>query len=405
MEFDFKDKTGEELETRSAEILREMEGDNADLDTLSAEARAIHDELEARAAAEEARKVEQRAAIANGGGKVIKKFEEERKMPEVIYNASSPEYRSAWLKDVAVCQGRHIFGEMTAEERAAFTHTTANSGSVVPTATLNMIIDLVEHQAPMYEDAEKTQFVSGFGVPRRKSITAGDAKGTAEGTANADDEQNDFDLLSLDGIELKKHVAISRKMKFQSIDAFETWLAQELADRIAVAKDKVIRARLDGTAPDGGTAVTNAGIAAANILTAKPYDDATIRSIFALMKGTGERVVYANSTTIWTYLAGIVGDDGKKLFVPNSMVDPIVQGRIYGATVKQHDELANNVVYFGVKNSVMANDFVDLEIFHTMDAKTAADIALAYSLFDAGLKNPKSYVKVTFDPTPATDKP
>lgn len=403
MEFDFKDKTVEDLEARAAAILQEMEDDNADLGTLAAEARAVHAELESRAAAAEAKRAEQRAAIAGGSGTVIKKFEEERKMPEVIYNASSPEYRSAWLKDIAICQGRHIFGEMTTEERAAFTHTTANSGSVVPTATLNMIIDLVEHQAPMYEDADKTQFVSGFGVPRRKSITAGDAKGVAEGTANSDDEQNAFDLLPLAGIELKKHVVISRKMKFQSIDAFESWLAQELADRIAVAKDKTIRARLDGTAPDGGTAVTNAGIDSGNILTAKPYDDATIRSIFALMKGTGERVVYANSTTIWTHLAGIVGDDGKKLFVPNSMVDPIVQGRIYGATVKQHDDLADNVVYFGVKKSVMANDFVNLEIFHTMDAKTAADIALGYSLFDAGLKNPKSYVKVTFNPAATSD--
>ena len=393
MEYDFKGKTTEELEARSAEILRDMEDDNADLDALKAEARALSEEREARAA--EAGRAEKRAAIAKGGGKLIKRFEEEGSMPERTYNASSPEYRSAWLKNVAVCQGRPLFGDLNEEERAAFTHTTANSGAVVPKDTMNMIIDLVEHQSPMYDDAEKTQFTRGFGVPRRKAITAGDAKGVAEGTANTDDEQNGFDLLSLDGIEIKKHVVISRKMQFQSIDAFESWLAQELANRIAVAKEKVIRDRLDGIAPDGGTKADKAGIDSANILTGKRYDDATIRSIFALLKGTGERVVYANSATIWNHLAGIEGGDGKKLFVPNSMVDPIIQGRIYGAAVKQQDALADHVVYVGVKGSVLANDFIDMEIFHILD-KSASDIETAYALFDAGLKNPKSFVKVTF---------
>lgn len=117
-----------------------------------------------------------------------------------------------------------------------------------------MIIDLVESMSPMLEDAEHSGMTSGFGVPRRKSIKAGDAKGVAEGTAN-DDEENEFDLLSLEGIEIKKHAVLSRKMKFKSIDAFEAWLVNELAERIAVAKNRVIRNRLDGVAPDGGSAI------------------------------------------------------------------------------------------------------------------------------------------------------
>ena len=307
----------------------------------------------------------------------------------------TPEYRSAWLKNIAVRSGISLLGDMSAEERAAFTATTANSAAVVPPATLNMIIDLVESMSPMLEDAEHSGMTSGFGVPRRKSIKAGDAKGVAEGTAN-DDEENEFDLLSLEGIEIKKHAVLSRKMKFKSIDAFEAWLVNELAERIAVAKNRVIRNRLDGVAPDGGSAIAGAGIATANILTGQKYTDAAIRGMFALLKGKGERVIYANNKTIWNNLAGIEDGNKNKLFVPNSMVDPITAGRIYGASVKVDNEIADNVIYLGTKGQVIANDYDELEIFSAIEPKTANEVKTAYSLFDAGLKNPESFVKATF---------
>lgn len=311
--------------------------------------------------------------------------------------AESPEYRRAWLKNLAIRDGIPIFGEMTAEERSAFTTTTANTPAVVPPVTLNMIIELVESLSPMLNDAQVTGMTQGFSVPRHKGITQGDASGVAEGTAN-DDEENEFDLLPLDGIEIKKHVVITRKMKFKSIDAFEAWLVNELAARIAVAKNRVIRNRLDGVAPAGGAVVANAGIAAANILTGQSYTDAAIRGMFALLKGNGERVVYANNKTIWNELAGIEDGNHVKLFVPNSMVDPIVAGRIYGASVKVDNEIADNVVYLGVKGAVLANDYDELTIFSAIEPKTANEVKTAYSLFDAGLKNPESFVKATFTP-------
>lgn len=311
--------------------------------------------------------------------------------------ADSPVYRRAWLKNMAVRDGVHLFGELTQEERAAFTVTTANTGAVVPTQTMNRIIELVESMSPMYDDANKTNMTMGFGVPRHKAIVQGDAKGVAEAAAN-DDEKDEFDLLILSGVEIKKHIVLSRAMKFKSIDAFETWVVQHLSERIAVAKEQVILARLDGTAPSGGSAVSNAGIASGNILTNQKYTDTAIRSIFAKLKGRGVRTVYANSATIWNYLSAITDDDKKKIFVPNSMEDPMVQGRIYGAVIKEDNNLADNVVYFGVRGKLMVNDFDGLEIFSTVEAKTANEIKTAYAMMDAGLENPESFVKATFAP-------
>ena len=384
---EFKNMTVEELEARRVQIGEEVEKDGADLDALEAEIKGIKEELEARKA-EAAKKAEIRNAVASGAGTVIKETPtEERKMEEIKYNAQSPEYRTAWLKNIARRGDQMIFGDLTETEQRAFTFTTANTGAVVPTETMNRIIELVESMAPMYDDATKTGMVKGFGVPRHKTIAAGDAAATAEGVANADEEDT-FDLLALDGVEIKKHVEITRKMQWQSIDAFEAWLTDHIAKRIAVAKETQIRARLDAVAT---------GIAAANVLTAQTYAESTVRAILAKIKQSGTKVWYANTNTIWNGLAGIQDGNDRPLFVPSTTdSDPTVQGRIYGGEVKVDENLADNVVYVGVPASILANDFEALFMNNAIDPKTFKTIIAGYSLFDAGLENPLAMVKATF---------
>lgn len=371
-------------ESQSEALLDEVRRLNAEREQIESRA-AQTAELRRQVGADTIAQIQRQEQEARGGSQPA----------EAEDPAASAVYRRAWLKNLAVRSGVHIFGDMTEEERAAFTVTTANTGAVVPTTMLNRIVELVESMSPMYDDAAKSNMSQGFGVPRHKATTQGDAKGVAEGTAN-EDEQDEFDLLSLAGVEIKKHIVLSRAMKFRSIDAFESWVVQHLSERIAVAREKLIMARLDGTVPSGGSVVANAGIAAGNILTEQSYTDATIRSIFAKLKGRGVRVVYANSATIWNHLAAIVDEDKKKIFVPNSMEDPVTQGRIYGAVIKEDNNLADNVVYFGVRGKLLVNDFDQLEIFSAVEPKTANDIKTAYALSDAGLENPESFVKATF---------
>ena len=189
-----------EIEARLAAIKQEIEqrGDAmtaAEIDALEKETTQLTEERAGLIAAAEKRNgiLDN---IAKGAGVVIRTFQQtdnNRGATTPDNPSATPEYRSAWLKNIAVRSGISLLGDMSAEERAAFTATTANSAAVVPPATLNMIIDLVESMSPMLEDAEHSGMTSGFGVPRRKSIKAGDAKGVAEGTAN-DDEENEFDL-------------------------------------------------------------------------------------------------------------------------------------------------------------------------------------------------------------------
>ena len=368
----------EEIDQRTEE-LKELKARKAELEaaiTRAAEADAIQ-------------RGSINAAIVGGGNTV---------MPQQrTYDASSPEYRSAWLKALAVDErGNHLFGDMTVEERSAFTFMTSNSSAVVPTETQNRIIDRVKAEAPMLEDADLSNIEGVYAIPVRTAISQGDAAVVGEGAAN-DDEQDTFDLITLAGVDIKKHAIMTRRMQFQSIDAFEQWLVADISKRIMVAKERVIIARLDGSAPATGESANNkVKIDSNNVLTSQAYTDAVIRNIMSLIDENGEVVIYANQKTIWNGLASIVDAENKKIMIPNAMVDPVVQGRIYGASIKKDSNLSDNVAYFGVKGAIKANNFAPLEVTPAIEPKTANRIFTGSEIFDAGLENPKAFVKVTF---------
>ena len=362
-------------ENRSAEELEQL-----------AEERQLIDEVLNERRAEAAREQLRRDSVANGQIVTVPVGSAPKEERKAVPGVDSPEYRSAWLKNLAEGIKVTQFGEMTQEERTAFIHTTANTDEVVPTAIMNRIIELVESDYPLYNDATKSAMVQGFGVPRHTAISQGDAAGTSEGVAN-DDEEDVFDLLPLSGVEIKKHLDMSRKMKWQSIEAFEDWVVTHIAERIGVAKEGRILTQLaDGTY----------GIAAANKATGVEATDANIRAKLALVKGKGAKVVYANAYTIWNILAGINDGAGNKALIPRPQADPPPKGVMYGYTVKEDDNLADKRMLAGIPSKILANNFEDLFIQRSIHPKSFVETIAGYSLFDAGLENPKSFVDVTF---------
>lgn len=124
---DFENMTIEELEARRAEIATELDAENADLDALETEARAIKEEFEKRKAAEQKR-VEIRKAVAEGAGVVIDKPEEakEERKTEMTDKEirSSAEYLDAWVEFQK--------GRASEEQRALLTENAQNGTIGVP---------------------------------------------------------------------------------------------------------------------------------------------------------------------------------------------------------------------------------------------------------------------------------
>ena len=159
--------TIEQIEARLAEISKLIEtASTEEIETLSHEVDGLVAERDALRAAEETRAAV-RSRVASGAVGTAAAPVIEKKSGK---GADSPEYRSAWLKNMAVFRQQdgseqRLLGDLTAEERAAFTFTTANTASVVPTVTLNRIVELVQSMSPMYDDATKSGMTQGFAVP------------------------------------------------------------------------------------------------------------------------------------------------------------------------------------------------------------------------------------------------
>lgn len=96
MEFNFAEKSVEDLEARKAELLTALDAEGADIDAIEAEARAIKAELEARKA-EAQKKAETRKLVAEGAGEVKKEITEERKATMTLEEIrASKEYIDAY---------------------------------------------------------------------------------------------------------------------------------------------------------------------------------------------------------------------------------------------------------------------------------------------------------------------
>ena len=212
----------EEVEARQSEISQMIEADDGSLDLspLVVEADALMKRSKELREAE-AEKRESREKVAGGAGELIKKIEEDKPMEERTFAIDTVEYREAFLKKL---QGK----ELTAEERTAVTATAA-----IPTKTMNEIVHKLELN-PLISAVDLTQIPGYVSYPAEDSIA--DASWVAMGTASTDSEDS-LKAVNLAAYKLIKTVEINADVDAMSIDAFETWLVERLANKIEKALD------------------------------------------------------------------------------------------------------------------------------------------------------------------------
>ena len=361
-------------ETRGQMTTEEIEKRADDLE-------AVKNELEARKQAA-AKLEEQRKQVAeNTGKKPMAKFEEERKMD---YNESSPEYRSAFLKTL---KGM----ELEQEERAAYVATTGDTtpgnhgaGLLIPTEMLNNIWSLIEEQHAILGDITLYRTNTYLSIPVHTAIAQGDATAVSENAAN-DDEINNFITVTLHGQDYSKTVKISYAMAKMSIDALETYLTNEIAERLGAA---MARDTIAGILPDYYT-TDNTVVALNDTLT---YKDVAA-AFGALKNANGGAVVYGTNKTIYTRLAVLEDTEGHLIFQPDATAG--IQGRLLGAPVKVDDGLADDVLLVGYPRNVVGNVVQDIMVETDRDISKHVIIYSGYARYESKLIAPKSFAKIT----------
>lgn len=309
---------------------------------------------------------------------------EENKMDK-IYDASSVEYKNAFLKHIS---GRD--DQMTKMENAAFVHTTSNTDAVLPTTMLNEIWDLVSKNHVIAGDI--TQYKTGtiLEVVKHTAIVKGAAGTVNENAAPTNDEQNTFVKVTLSGKDFAKTIEISYAEAAMSIDALERYLVQELATNMgeAIADDIVATLKATGSGTNGIASTNRPDTTAADKMTFKD-----VAGAFALVKRANNLTVYCTRATLFNRLAQLEDTAGHLIYQPSATVG--VPGTLLGAPVKIEDSLNDDEVLIGDPKRIVSNVISDIMVETDKDIKVHKYIYSGYARMECALVDPESMALLT----------
>lgn len=322
-----------EIKKRKAELmaeLRTLSGEDLDkaiteVDTLTKE----EDDLNKRI--KDAEDVEKR------GRALVTPVKEEKPAEKREAGIDSEEYRSAYLKNL---QGK----ELTSEERATLT-TAANSvGAVVPTITLNKIIEKLEQAGVVLPLVTRLAIPSNVTIPVED--TTNDVSWVAEGTESTPSADK-IGKISLAAHELIKTIEITAHVEAMSIDAFEGFIVAQLSKKAKIAIDNAI-VNGDGSNKATGILTSLSGTAQAIETTANTgytYDD-IMDILKALKSGYKQGAKFMMSTTtLYGEIAKIKDDEKRPIFKMET--DGRFEGKLLGYPVVVYDGVPENKVLFG----------------------------------------------------------
>ena len=384
--------TLEQILARLGEIRSALEAGNLTDEQITAFKNEITS-LEARKMAIEAMQTRSmNAQLLNNGQATPAAVFAPSPVPEntrTMYAYDSEEYRTAWLKHM-------LYMPLTAEEeaRTAFVHTTGTTsgqtgGNVVPKRMLDRIFSLIEEEHSIVEDIDMLRDTGvAIEIPIHTEIAAGDAGTVAEGAAPSDDEKNVFAKVTLSGKDFAKTIEISYALGIMSIDAFEQYLTNELAERMgaALAADVISQIGTDYYSTGNDLDVATSGKITWTDLT----------NALSVLKNAKNIKIYASQTTIYKYIVGMVDTTGRPIF--QQTANEGIRGTLMGFPVRKEDAITDDIVWIGDPTKVTGNMIQGIMVESDRDIKKHVLIYSGYARFECKLKAPKAFAKLDVTP-------
>lgn len=266
---------------------------------------------------------------------------------------ASNEYRSAFYKnmlgqkltDSEERTYKRAMEIVDTEKRADAFSTTTSAAAVLPTQTLNEVISKARTMGGLIASCRN------FNIPTNLSVPIGTPSTKAawhtEGAAVATEEAA-LSNVSFAAYEIIKIMSMSAAAKKMSIQAFESYITDELTNCIM---ETIADSLVNGTGSAQGTGVlTGVTWNASNSFTfAKAgnvaYTDFT-KMVGMLKRGYGAGAKFAmNNSTLYNQVYGLVDSTGRPLFVADPKNEEI--GYILGKPVVIDDNIADDVVLLG----------------------------------------------------------
>ena len=360
-----------EIEQRLAAIRTEMDAPDADLDALNTEADNLIAERKTLLD-----KAEQRRQLLGkiGSGEVgreARRFPLAEPAPEQReYTYESPEYRTAWLHTLMRC-------DLTEVEQRAWSTATSSAGPAIPTPTANQILEKVTQYAPLLGQ------ITLLRVPGNVTFAVeGDEPDAAYHTENAAITPSETGLteITLSAYEIVKLVQISKSVQKMAIDAFESWLTDMIAKKLAKQISATI---LTGTGSSQGKGIDKANTwGATNSVTVAKDTALTTQNVLdliALLPGgydAGATFLMSKKTLFTDFMP--LQDKSK-----NDLVR--IEGGsyyIYGYPVMLDERVADHEAYLANLSTVIGNMPEDVTITSDFDLTKNAFLFLGSAMFD-----------------------
>lgn len=263
---------------------------------------------------------------------------------------ASKEYRSAFYKslmgkELNQIEKNAMIRAMDMEKRSDVYATSGNSAVLIPTQTLNEIVQKARTEGGVISVARAFNMPSNIEIP--VATPTGKASWNVEG-ADVATEKPDLASVKFVANEILKVFSISNKVKTMSIDAFESYLADELNRSVF---DCVADSLINGTGAGQGKGLEK-GItwSASNMVTADAktgikYAD-VVKTVAMLKRGYSKGAKWAmNNATLYNVFYGMTDGNGRPIFIEDPKNDNI--GKILGFEVVVDDFIADDVAYFG----------------------------------------------------------
>lgn len=376
-----------EIEARLAAIKKEIEerGDAMkaeEIDALEKETKELTEERTGLIAAAEKRNgiLDN---IAKGGGVSVRSFgkkEEDNTDPDDPFG--TPEYRSAWLKNL-----RRL--PLTDAEKRAYANASGTGAEVVPTQTANEIISKVKKLAPMLNEVTLLHVKGAV-----KFVVEGTNNDAAIHTENAaiTPAADTLTTVTLSGYEIVKLVQISDTVMTMSIAAFESWIVDMLAEAIA---RKVEDFFINGTGTSQPKGIDKANTwGATNSVTvgaSASLTAANVQTLIGLLNAGYDRnakFVMSKRTLFTDFMP--LQDNSKNHIVT-------VQGNsyfVYGYPVLLSDYVKEHEAFLGDFKKVCANLAESINVKNAYDIDTNSYKYSGIAIFDCTPAIGEAFVKL-----------
>ena len=260
-----------------------------------------------------------------------------------MFGTDSKEYRSAYLANL---QGKPI----SAEERTAL----ANGSYVIPQETINKIYGAMELY-PLMNAVEVMHIPGTVIVPVEGTVNA--AGVVAMGTA-ATDAEDTMSEVALGVYKIIKTIEITADVAAMAIDAFEAWLVDRLANKIARAVTGYIAAGTGSNQPTGLTTIT---------ATDQTYTKAaiTFTDILAIIaklptEYTPNAAFVMSRTTFWSNVLAVKDSDNRPIVVADAQSP--AKFNVLGFPVILEDGVGTDIIFGDLKEGYVWNFGKDIDV-------------------------------------------